>query len=516
VVFLAIALVGAGSLAFALHGRPGVSSSAPQKAQRVVIFLIDGASAFPASSMPVAAGLARSGTAYDRAFIGQWPGTRPASGATVGMGVFPRAHGVEGASWRDPSTGLEVQPTAPDAVRLGSLDQLLESRKLTPIAAVLKDRNPESKVLAVGGVGCAPADAAGSWLADYAVCIARQGNRWVERAVTGHDLPSGSGSTASVPVANGRGLGPEVEGWQLGGQDDQIAQNAVAAIRATKPALTIVDFPEVAAVAAFAPAAQRQAVINKLLAGIDQDIGQIRSALRARRLLTGTAFVVTSGEALSPLDHTERSSAFSDAVVAAGGVPVFVHGGGSAAIAIEASDQAQTVAQAIEQAQPSGVDAVFYRVQHGGSWRFEPQYVDPLLRPSYGDALSALVSSGASAEAPDVVAVYAPHTGTRIAVGPLTSTSVSGGFSWDTQHIPLIVSGAGVVAGQASHYPARLVDIAPTVESLLGLTPAAGDGVVLANALQNPPGGSVDRQQARQQTLAPVVNALIERLHSAG
>jgi hypothetical protein len=516
--FVVIALVAAGTIAAVLHGQNVHSAASPKRARHVVIFLVDGASSFPVRLMPTVNRLARAGTSYDRAWIGQWPSVRPASGATTGTGVFPRENGILGASWLDPTTAREIQPTAPGAVRLGSIDQILESRHLTPIAAAIKDRNPGSKVLAVGGVGCAPADAAASWLADYVLCIGRQGHRWVESAVIGHGLPPGTARTASVPIASGRGIGPQLEGWQLGSQDDQITQNAIGAIHVARPQLTIIEFPEPAAVLPFVPAGRRSEVTRTLLTGVDGDIERVESALRADRLLSGTAFVVTSGEAVSPLDHTEAVSSFSDAVIAAGGVPVYVHGGAAAAIALQDSDpqQAQSVAQAIEASQVNGIDAIFYRTRHGRSWGYQLQYLDPLLRPGYGDAVGALLSTAAADEAPDVVAVYAPHTGTGTSSGSLRATGESGGFTWDTQHIPLVVSGAGVGTGQISHFPARLVDLAPTVESLLGITPVSGDGVVLADALATPAAGAGDAQRNRQSSLTTIIDALAGRLNASG
>ena len=201
VVFILCGLVAAAALVVTLHGQTTHTSAPPKHAQRVVMFVIDGAGSLPRDTMPNASALARTGTAYDRAWIGQWPGVPASSGATIGTGVFPRTHGIAGQSWRDPTTGREVQPTLPSAVRLGSIDQILEARRLSPIASVIKDQDPGARVLAVGGFGCAPADAAASWLADYVLCIARQGGKWVESAVTGHDLPAGTPRPKAVPVA---------------------------------------------------------------------------------------------------------------------------------------------------------------------------------------------------------------------------------------------------------------------------------------------------------------------------
>jgi arylsulfatase A-like enzyme len=49
-----------------------------------------------------------------------------------------------------------------------------------------------------------------------------------------------------------------------------------------------------------------------------------------------------------------------------------------------------------------------------------------------------------------------------------------------------------------SSFPARLVDVAPTVLTLLGIQPDRMDGVVLADALSRP----TDQQQSAQDHLA--------------
>jgi arylsulfatase A-like enzyme len=60
-----------------------------------------------------------------------------------------------------------------------------------------------------------------------------------------------------------------------------------------------------------------------------------------------------------------------------------------------------------------------------------------------------------------------------------------------------------------SHYPARLIDIAPTALHVLGLTPPASmDGTILADALLSPE----KRDQARQSALAPTLAAYQDAL----
>jgi arylsulfatase A-like enzyme len=70
------------------------------------------------------------------------------------------------------------------------------------------------------------------------------------------------------------------------------------------------------------------------------------------------------------------------------------------------------------------------------------------------------------------------------------------------------------VRHDVSHFPAKLVDVAPTVERLLGLpVPPGVDGVVLADALAQPSAAEQSAQQAAQSHRLEDVKAL--EAHSA-
>jgi hypothetical protein len=85
-----------------------------------------------------------------------------------------------------------------------------------------------------------------------------------------------------------------------------------------------------------------------------------------------------------------------------------------------------------------------------------------------------------------------------------------GGADWGSQHITMIFSGPGVKPG-ISHHPARLTDLAPTIERFMGITPDARDGVVLADAFQQPNTADVSAQAAADSTTGVYVTALMQR-----
>ncbi|MGH2442837.1 MAG: hypothetical protein ACRDFX_06700, partial [Chloroflexota bacterium] len=395
---------------------------------------------------------------------------------------------------------------------------VMESKGVSSVTAELKSKHPTARVLAVGGTNCAAPDAAATWLADYILCIAKDARRWVPHSVAGHALPAAvlSALPASWKIARGPGLSAAVEGWRLGQQDRIVTRMAVDALKHVHPTLTYVDFPEFGAVAPYVPPAQQGGTFRGLLRGIDSGIASIIATLRKQGSVKGTSFVVTSGEAVSPADQSVPKSALVSGIVAAGGQQVYIDGSGLATIGLQDVLQAQPVAQAIEGQHRNPIDALYFRNGSGSAMSYSPEYLNPLLPRRYTDSIAYLLSTLVSSIAPHVVVAYAPHTMTGTA--PLqhhARFSSIGGAAWDTQHIPLVLSGHGIVSG-ISAYPARLVDVAPTVEALLGLGHPSGPGVVLADALSQSSQGDIDAQTRAQRTLSPIVSALRARVTGSG
>jgi arylsulfatase A-like enzyme len=83
-----------------------------------------------------------------------------------------------------------------------------------------------------------------------------------------------------------------------------------------------------------------------------------------------------------------------------------------------------------------------------------------------------------------------------------------GGSDWQSQHVPLLISGPGVREKHVSTFPARLMDIAPTILALSGGSHAQMRGAVLADALQSPAAGDVAAESAARPQLRSVVAAL--------
>jgi arylsulfatase A-like enzyme len=129
--------------------------------------------------------------------------------------------------------------------------------------------------------------------------------------------------------------------------------------------------------------------------------------------------------------------------------------------------------------------------------------IDPALDAAY----LYLLNTFAGPIAPDVVAPFRENT-----IGSHVNHAHGdhGGLNWGAQHIPLILSGPGVPPNRVSSFPARLMDVAPTVLRLLGLAPAPNmDGIVLADALVAPTAGDVDNQTTLAGALTAYQTAII-------
>jgi arylsulfatase A-like enzyme len=303
-----------------------------------------------------------------------------------------------------------------------------------------------------------------------------------------------------------------MQGWDPGGQDHWLARETVNAMRAARPTVTFVSFPELAILHHGVPPARAAGTERVILHGLDADIGRIVQESKHEGTYKSTIFVVTAGRAFEPIRTRMSFSHLSNAIVAAGGEATYLAGDGSALIGLRDPLQAQPVAQALQAESSSSIDAVYFKAQSGNAWSYQAQYLDPLMSTAFAHVSAYLLSTMASSAAPDVVVVYRPYAALS-STGKNAAPTGSVGLQWPIQHVPLILAGHGVYAGRTSSYPARLVDIAPTLETALGLPLGSHDGIVLRDAMYGNTSGR-GAQIAEGARLAPLTSALQNRAAS--
>jgi hypothetical protein len=413
--------------------------------------------------------------------------------------------------WEDGRTGKMTRPTDNDAVRAGSLERIMTDRHVPSLAASVKKRYPHGKVVSISGHKCYASDAMGTPSADYILCSLIYHDRWVAQAVTGHYPPPGAVNNPrwDVPIPDpSSGFAAGVEQWHLGAENDWVTRYALWTFRRVHyPRLLMMNLPETDVTGHFAV---NPAWVNDTLrAHLDRELGSIISAYRKAGILNQTVFVLTSDHGMTRIRDRLPFSVLDRAIRISGATKVFMEADMGAAIGIAEGNKARELALNIALLGGSRVSATMYKMRKNGRWSYGLAAARPSVPPDLQRAYLELANTAANLDGPDVLVMYPPGvtTGDRIVHG---YHWLGGhlGAGWDDQHIPLILAGPGVRAGLRSSYPARLVDVAPTVEHLLGAPTGRVDGLVLQDALTHPSQSGLQQQRARAARLRPVVRAL--------
>ena len=235
--------------------------------------------------------------------------------------------------------------------------------------------------------------------------------------------------------------------------------------------------------------AMKQAIKNA-----DKAIGRLLEEYRAAGMMEKTIFVVTSDHGMIPnfhnLDDTPIREAVSEykaqMVVEGKGVHIWV----------KSSDRSKQVADKIAAVMGPEVLGVYYKtVDVLGAYQYIASKVE-----AAPNAFDYLLSTYACPSGPDISLFLKENT--VFSDNPFVNNHGSHTeATWSTQHIPMIIAGPGVKKGVKSLFPARPVDIVPTVLSLAGITPQQMDGVVLADCMLSPASQDVEAQKAIEPKL---------------
>jgi arylsulfatase A-like enzyme len=239
----------------------------------------------------------------------------------------------------------------------------------------------------------------------------------------------------------------------------------------------------------------------------DTSLGTIENAYRKAGVLDQTTFIITADHGFQAFDRLVTPDVIQNAVASTG--LTVTHGAYHTADYVWVNDRsrANQAGAAIAALNNPYIQSVYFKQQTADGYGYVRASSTGLFHvPGMEGANQLLLDSFAGADSPDVVVMFRDGT-----VGDYAENKWKGdhgGADWESQNIPLIISGAGVRSGAVSSYPARLVDVAPTVLALLGAPWSEMDGTALADALVNPPTGSATVQSARGPALAADVQAM--------
>lgn len=455
------------------------------------------------AKMPILHALMARGISYDTAWAGHLESETPSGHATIATGVYPRKHSVIGFGWRNVRTGDYTYPASNvNAVKAGILSSIIESAGVPTISDLIHARSKRDSVVSISGEKYYASAAMGVG-ADYVFYGTMLDKRF--RAVSiGPRQPPAFTHYSSVSVPN----------YAFSLQDGFAADLAVRMVRSLRPRALLLNLPATDIAGHYFGGPGDPKDMAPIVRGADAAIGKIVRLYKRLGIYKRTIFVVTSDHGMVANHHIVPIHPMYALIRKEPVVQLRQEYRESAGfIWLRDRQHARLLASGIVAKHYNGVEGALYKVPSGKGWKFVADAVTarklpkPLLR-----AYLNLADTEACDAGPEIVLPYVEN-GTGLVGGHGSLAGAHGGLSWGSQHIPLVIAGPGV-RHRTSHFPMKLVDLAPTVERLMGLpVPAGVDGVVLADALTHPHSGDARWQQSVYRDRWQDVVAL--RSHSA-
>jgi predicted AlkP superfamily pyrophosphatase or phosphodiesterase len=505
---------------------------APATAKYVALIVLDGGRpnyiANHLKQMPNLRQLMTSSRTYDRAWVGDLMSITPPGHAVIGTGSFPKDDGgIVNWDWGIHSTG-KISPTfqALANYQNGYAFQVIKNSGTPTLAGMIHSKYPSGLVVAGSGAHFHAAGPMGGPDANWIFAYDRIKGNWAPYTLGLHAVPQKilSDPTLRTPLAssNGSTVPLTYDPLALGKQDSLVMAAGAKAVQLYRPRGLMLNLPEVDTIGHWSKHWAQD--IGILYRAFDSDLGKLVAAYKRAGIYSQTLFVVTADHGMIQSVHRVLDTqAVKDQINSVLGPhkSILVNGGGAAgptmtSIWLKNPADNQRMAQAIWNKHYDNVSAIFYLTNSGGQYAYKMagcEGNDPSVHTCPADlvkAYSYLLSTEAGPTGEDVAILLrenARNSGLPDMLGR------HGGADWGSQHITLIMAGPGVKAGVSQH-PARLADLAPTIERFMGITPRARDGIVLADAFQQPVDTDVQAQTTSDATTNVYANALIARANN--
>ncbi|MBV9282163.1 MAG: alkaline phosphatase family protein [Chloroflexi bacterium] len=500
-----------------LHNQAGAAgqaassrlASAQTHPRYLVLFVLDGARPdyFGLTRLPHVDALRAQGTQYTNAIDGILESETPAGHTTLATGSTPRRDGILGFNWAQNDNDFSL--FSPDVIRAGAMERIMQQAGTPTIAGLYKARFPRARVVALSGHKYYAADPLGGPSADAIMYY--QGDsagRYVPVAIPGHVPPAG--------VLTAPGLIAPSTHLPYGLDDALATRLALSAFRVMHQRLTLINEPEFDWPLGHVDGGSlSRARVITLMQSFDRDLGLIEKAYRKAGILDRTLFVITADHGMAPVTHFIASTVITNAVARARTTAPSIAYNSAAYVWIKDASKAPAVAQNILSARDPGITAVYYLRQVKG-WSGYVRAPGPYVNPGVEATNQYLLKTLMNGHQPTVVAFT--RTDATFSSSATHWKADHGGATWQSQHIPLILSGPGIRAGQVLSQPAQLDDVAPTVLADMGVRPTGMEGQILTDALQTPAAADQQARAAEVRTAQPLVWALLaedayERAH---
>jgi hypothetical protein len=469
----------------------------------VVLIVLDGARSeyFNVSGIPHVRSLIRNGTQYTNAFAGILESETPSGHATIATGSEPRKTGIPSFWWAT-SENIQVSLFSPTKIRAGDMERIIRQSGVPTIAGQVHAQSSNAKVVALSGSKYYAADAIGGPDADITMYFQGTANgQFVPTYIPGHAPPAG--------LLNDPGLVATSSSLPLGVQNHLAMTLATTTFQRIRQQVTLINLPEFDWPLGHVDGGVIDPQgVTTLMQSFDRDLAMLQDAYRKAGVLDQTLFVLMSDHGMMPLRHTVPQSDITAAVSKAGTSLVSQAYTSGAYLWLKDESRTSLAAQNIARLNNPYIQSVYARIRTAKGFAYSRAPSSTPLRAAGTEAANQyLLTSFNGPNAPDVVVLFAEGVGCEPG-GQANWKADHGGTSWQAQQIPLILSGSGIRSGVVSSYPARLIDVAPTVLQAMGASHKGMQGIPLADALKVPPSWTVQWQQGANKRLMPVVTAL--------
>jgi hypothetical protein len=500
----ALALTGGSLLAKGMDAIEAAAAELPYLA----LIVLDGARPdyFNVPGIPHVRSLIRNGTQYSNAFAGILESETPSGHVSIATGSLPRTNGILSFAWAASDNRL-VDLFDPNKIRAGAMEAIVRQYHVPTIAGLVHTKSRNAKVVALSGSKYYAADALGGPDADVIMYFTgTTGGLFTPTYIPGHAPAAGVLDTPSLTIKNGS--------IPLGLENRLAMKLAVRSFNRTRQQVTLVNLPEFDWPLGHVNGGvlDGHGVVT-LMQAFDRDLAMLQDAYRRAGVLDRTLFVLMADHGMMPLDNKVSDTALTDAASKAGTSVVWQSFSSGAYLWVKDASRAGQAAKNIAALRTPHVQSVYVKGRTKTGFSYIRTSSAKRLHAAGTEAANQyLLNTFAGPNGPDVVVLFTEHAGSEPG-GQAGWKADHGGTSWRSQHIPLVLSGPGVRSGVQSSAPARLIDVAPTVLQAMGVPHQRMQGVVLADALTDPPAGAAQVQNATSRHLMPVVQALKSESH---
>jgi hypothetical protein len=475
----------------------------PSNASYLVLIVLDGARPgyFSQPGLPHIQALRKNGTWYNQAFAGILESETPSGHATISTGSEPRQDGIPSFAWAN-SDNTTVNLFSEAAIRQGLMERVMAASGAPTIASLVHKATPAARVVALSGYKFYAADALGGPDSDVVMYYgSRADGRFGPTAIPGHVPPKALLNEPALIVPS--------RNMAFTNENHLAMTLAERTFDALHQQVTMINLPDSDWPLGHPWGANRDAKdVRILMQAFDGDLGRLEDTYEKAGVLNKTLFVITADHGFAPTFHRIQKSVIAGAVQKAGTSVLKDTYHTAGYLWLRNAAKSAQVASIIARKRNPFIQSVYFRSNTPqGSEYVRASASSLLLAPGMEAANQYLLQTFNGPTGPDIAVLFTENTG-GVTSGTASWKADHGGADWESQHVPLILSGPGLRRKHISNWPARLEDVAPTALSLLGIQPTGMHGQVLADALRTPTLQERNAQLQVASTLRPVIASL--------